>query len=1572
MLHTRRGLSLVLACSAFFAAGIVRGQINTAPEVENVFRPADREFRQALSRAEKAIEAGEFADAVEEIGRLLQDGSEDYFVSATGRDETRTSLKAEAERLLMKMPQRGRDLYETKYGAEARAMLDKSIEDNSLTGLNNVTRSYFQTKAGMEAAILLGRLQLDQGRPLAAALTFRRVLAVPGAKAAYDPELSLLLAVAWQQAQRPDDARQTLANLKAGGAPVMVNAKPLKWFAAGEDPLEWLAKLAGGPAGGDAKQQDQWCLFRGNETRNAIGKGGLPLADFRWRVRTVDNPSDELDVRALARKAADQNLPAIPALQPLAIGDSILMRTNERLVSVDFETGKIVWEFPWFESEQQKTQRSVSGAGGAKNTANLRQHELQQKMWEDAAYGQVSSDGESAFLLNDLRPASLPTNRQFIPVAGRMIPNPGLPSTVNQLVALDLKKQGKLRWVVGGASGEDEPRLAQVFFLGAPLPVQDQLLVLGERRDGEVHLFTIDAATGKLDWSQQIANMNEMTVNVDVIRRLAGVSPSFSDGLAICPTSGGAVVAVDWAKRSLAWGYAYRRTQIDPLNQPRNLGVFAPRGGALPQTGARWADSAAIIADGAVVLTPTDSNELHCLDLLTGKTLWPPQERKGVLENMLYVACVHDGKIYLVGKSGMVALNLKDGKPVWTKPLAYDGGLPSGRGVFTGSIYYLPLSTSEILAINLAEGMIVERVKTALPFGNLVSHKDDLISLGADALTTFYLREPLKKRVEDLLAKNPQDPWALARKGEILLQEGKRAEAIVQLRAAQKQLPNDPGIRTTLVKILLTTLREDYAAAAALAPEIEGLIDQPAQKAEFLRLTADGLAKAKAIPAAFDAYISLALLTAAPNTERSAALDELERNWRVKSDRWLTSRLAALYREADESVRQTLDQKIVARLGDKETERRAELVKLFAFHPAAYEPRLKVAADLQAGGQLLAAENELWPLSTAAAADVRGRSWAILADVLLKAERPAEAALVLKRLQQDYADVALADGKTGREIYTAAREQANVKRYLEGVAWPGGKVNVATDAQRDPRFLSYQRLMPIPLASHQGLETFGQQVTYDQSRSTLVIRDGLGRVVSEATLKADQGRIYFQPTMSAVSFGHLLVVSMGGEVIAIDTLRRNDAVLWRQDTNDRGLNPYPGYGMQSRQIRNPLTQPRQVLMDQNGKPLLASIAVGPWGVVFQRGRGLVCLNATTGEPIWERTGFDGVVDLFADDSRLFVAPVSPGFEKVDAVVLDPWDGSSLDKCKVAAAERRWATCGRNVLSFSEAGAEIKLQLADPLADKELWSAALPIGSRGALINGEEAAVLQPSGKLTIVSLKDGKTKLEADLEAEKNLMSLFVLRSTERYFILPSHPSTESNPTTNFHPAPAGANTQLFTGRVYAFDRQSGKQAWASPAYVSQHGYVLEQPADLPVLLFLRHATPAKGSGAKTFTSVLCLDKRNGQAVLDANEFPTPIHAYEVSADREKARMQVTVFGSSQRTYTLQFTDEPAPPAAPAQLGPASSLRTGPPGTGVNVAGEVLDRLNGRKPANPGVDPFGDPVAPPPPKPAPPNEDPFK
>ena len=76
-------------------------------------------------------------------------------------------------------------------------------------------------------------------------------------------------------------------------------------------------------------------------------------------------------------------------------------------------------------------------------------------------------------------------------------------------------------------------------------------------------------------WSQTLALVDREMGRL-MQRLLFGVSPSYADGILVCPTGGGAVVSVDLATQSLLWGcrYGRKKANIDPNNMMmRRMGL---------------------------------------------------------------------------------------------------------------------------------------------------------------------------------------------------------------------------------------------------------------------------------------------------------------------------------------------------------------------------------------------------------------------------------------------------------------------------------------------------------------------------------------------------------------------------------------------------------------------------------------------------------------------------------------------------------------------------------------------------------------------------------------------------------------------------------------------------------------------------------------------------------------------------------------------------------------------------------------------------------------------------------------
>ncbi|MFN0021156.1 MAG: PQQ-binding-like beta-propeller repeat protein [Pirellulaceae bacterium] len=1564
--------SLILGIAAAFAqpanGQVFPNKIGAASpdDPTTIFIAAPRAFRQQLNRAQAAITEERYADAVEALGGILNgetadpdlksnkgEFADDFFLPAAKPGESQTSLKTQALQMLGAMPEKGRRLYELNFGAEARAMLDASLAEGNIPKLTEVARRYFHTKAGYEAAILLGRLNLDQGRPLAAALAFKRVADVPAAAAQYDPELSILLATSWQFSGQPDKAKETLIALRQRNpnAKIAAGPKPVVLFDKDADALDWLTKLVGN--GGKSRNANalEWVMFRGNETRTASTNSSLPLLSPRWTVPAVDDPQDAIKIRQQAKSPPDRVV--IPALQPLVVKDYLIYRTADRVMGVSLqEQGKRVWYFPWDESAYDKATRNTAAQPRSPQNST-REQQLDIRIWKDHAYGEMSSDGNQVFLIDEIGFPAVANNiqmqRVFIGGRGAMFNNPFTQQAWNKLAAIDLSRQGALNWKVGGEAGEDDPNLAGAFFLGPPLPLAGQLFVLAEF-NGEIRLLCLNAKTGMLEWKQSLAMMSDgRTITMDNVRRLAGATPSFAEGVLVCPTSGEGVAAVDLATRTLRWGYQYPRLDAGTFRRINGFGQIQVADNGNKE---HWIDGSVTISGGSVLLTPVEAMDLHCLDLLTGKPKW-----KLPCGEMLFIGCVHNGKAILVGKKQIKAINLADSKEAWAVPIELDGDSPTGRGYYSEHFYYLPTNSSHLVKIDLDQGKIVSQVKTGSTLGNLVCYKDELISQTPEGISSYYLAEPLRKRTDELLAKNPDDHWALARRGEILLQDGKQEDALKALRRAQVLAPGDAETKGMLARAMLSLLRTDFAANQALATEAETLLaDQPALRRELLRLRAQAMEKAGSPTEAFAAYITLRDQAGDSGTE----MEELSRDHSARQERWISARLSAIYSRTSGQEEKRLDELVHSRLEEAKvvvgTAALADFVDAFRFHRLAGHGQLELARRLAAEGKLLEAELAIGELATDREPTMAGQAHAILASVYEAAERYELAREFYEILGAKYSAVVCLGDKTGKDLADAAALREKIQQQIATRHWPTGNVTAKVS---DPQganigFSTYR--YQVPLSDFRGAAPRGMRGQISTSESAFRALDSSGRLISATSLTRNNQQFLSSNQASGKIVGHLMLVASGGEILAIDALRirqgvTTEGMLWRADMTDgdaslrrqnvyvsrpANMNPLLGAGIRY----NPPIDRGQGTIGPSSR----------FGITYHRGRQLVCVEPLTGKLLWERSGVEPGSEVFGDEHRVVVIP--PGEKSDQALVFSAADGSLVDRRMVDPSDRRWVTCGRNVLAWEAlAGRTVQLRLYDASSQGTgLWSKKVEQPAKGCIIDGEELMLLEASGKLTVVSLRSGSVLFETAVDPEPELQGIAVVASRTQYLLAVNQPMKgETNGVTPFPLNTGSAMGVQVHGKVYALNRATGEAQWQTPAFVSQHALPPDQPSESPVLVFARRKSVSRGGGTTSnVSSLLCLDRRDGSVVYEEDAFLGLANNCDIVCNRDQATVVISMTGDGNRTLTLKFTDNPAPPRPPAQLGMMSSRSLGEQlGTAVDVATDIFRAFNQMPGRNP-------------------------
>jgi len=1526
-------LSVLAAATAVVASRAAGAEDAMAAEqVESVLDPRsgislpqNRRVERLMQQLPQLIEQGQFTEVTRFLGELLAGApggsqpEEDAFLPAENSSLRFRTLKSEVHHLLRSLPEEGRSWYERQFGTRARNALDEVLQTGQVERLPNIVRDFFHTEAGQDAAWLLAQRHMDHGEPMAAARLLERLREVPRARQRLEPALSVRLVSAWHDAGRPDLLEPALQRLRSSlpDAELLVGGKAVS--------LSEL-KLSSHLAQLSAQQETEshhvssrdWLLFRGSADGNVRSAGGMPMLSHRlshrWRVRTSTYETLLESAKKLGDTYQNKGVAVVPSLQPLAVGDTIVMRGLHYVEGIDFRSGKRIWLLRGHVGQRDPFAPLIDSAGSQSSSQLI--EALEQRIWDDRAYGAMTSDGRRLYVLQGLQPVdSAPVQTFFGRNPAFNVDSTGAFDTAQgHLVAVDLRAQGKRLWEVGGAASEVE-ELAGASILGAPLPLDGRLYALAENK-GSIRLVVLDSASGKLLWSQQLVNV-ERSLNLSSQRRLTGATPSYGSGILVCPISAGAVVAVDLTDRSLLWAYTYPTEQDDGFRRSR----FRHYGSRDERSNDAWVSSDVAIVGDRVVLTPIDSDSVICLDLLTGKEIWQ-QDR----DEMLYLACIHPAphgaessqpdalpaefppqRVVLVGVHEVKLLDLESGSaeglPAVRLP---EGALPSGRGYYSQHYYYLPLTSAEVVKIDLNTGQIVQRVgsQSGRVPGNLVCHQGQILSQRADALEVFYQVEALDRRVTEALAANPKDAEALARKGELALHRGELNQAVESLRLAFNADP-DPLTRELLIESLLLGLEKDFPANRDSATELADLIDQPDQKAKLLRLMAGGLQAAGEIMPAFENYQKLVELTSREPLEMA----RVSEGHFVRSDHRILGQMMALRAQADQQDREHIDAAISARI---EALLAAPVDPNLPAHRRDLQLRwwshfdeLSIAETLRQALVDAAMEDqqwlagELWLQKLQRCGDPSRRAAAVAKTAALLREEgdPADAAIYYRRLQQQFADVEVLPGKTGRALVEQLPADGSIRMRIKPADWPVGQVTHEVD--KPP--VTAQRYSLVTMTGDPGPFFRGKAVILDQATSAVIVRDARGNDIRKITLNRNLDRRPMQLTRldSCVAAGHLLVANLGSRIVAIDTLDPDGQVLWSSDLSTQLHNLRAGVQASERRVNRPGRIARyRGIYDQYG-------AVGELGPITARGvtylaaDQLRCVDPWTGELLWKRTDLPRECELFGDDQYLFVVPQ----DDQPTVVLRQADGTIVGRRDLPPQHQRVAELGRRVLTWSSQGKNWHLSMIDALAGEELWGRQYGTGSKVFCLDHQVVAVMQRDGSFTVLSLPDGEPMLELQLEPEPQLVAIYLLPTTEGYILITNRPSSDADGR-EIAAAPSGDfDNPLVTGRIYALDRDGDRPRWV--AAIDRQALWLRPPPDVPVITLTRRVAERKSQSPRD--SLWCLDKQTGRLVARKTDL-SRIREVRSYCDPE-SRTAVVSLGSLE--VELKYTDTPVPPEPP-------------------------------------------------------------
>lgn len=1491
------------------------------------FLPIPREDRLRLMRIEEYTKEKRWTDAAQDLIDLLAaEDTEDFLVPLDGQGETTSeSVKTSTLKLVKTLPPDVLEAYTLLVGGEPDVMLQEALATNDQRKLANVARRFLFTPDGEKAAIILARKAMDAQQWEGALLDLKRLDFKPPKTRRYQAETDLMTAICLYEVGQVDQAVQKIDDLKESRELSKLLPPALAKLSTGTQILQKLIHV------GSLSEFPPyaWTMFQGSESRTAPSRGSEPLQEIQWNARMAQSAQQQDDIRNSIQRLRDNRVPAFPSVHPVVVGGQVIFRTPAGLLATDIQSGKVLWKFPWdtIELELNEEEPDILST-----ILPGLPREFERSIWFDARSGLLSSDGSRLYYVHEERPARDDLSSVFARGAfnvGGLLSGQG-----NHLYCFDIQREGAILWQLGGVAsdaGQEENQLSEARFLGPPLPVGNDLFVLAGIID-EIRLLSLDAETGKIHWSQQLARQTSGSPDDLMTTLLQSATPSHKGGILVCPTNSGAIVAIDLANRTLLWGFQYK----EPTRIRANRRTSSNQGNDLLATADRWTDGTPVIHQGKVLITPTDSDYLYCLDLLTGEKQWQRPRQDNVA-----LAAVHKDIALVVGKTGVTGIDIESGEPAWTpeeSPFP-EQAMPSGFGFRLEGEYYQPTTVNQILPIDIATGEQDEPIEAVGELGNLVCYQDYVISVSPEYVTAFKQIDALRREVTARLATNPDDAEALRMYGKLQKHDGDLAGAITSLRRSLELAPSEET-RTQFVSTALAALNEDFRQFRSVAGELSDLVDSIDERMSLARLTARGLHTEEEREEALSLYFRFLDLTdeylsdqVVPN---EMIIKDFDPGVEVTSDRWARGQISQLYDQMTSEEKAAADIQVQERLarlreqGGDPTQALARFVNRFPRFPAAQDARVELASlHLQAGqtmqGEALVRsliEDDLPPQEL-------GPLIYQLAKNLDEGGLGNESAKWYARLSQQYADVPVDGSRTGRQVAVLPQWNSVERKLARGKpVWPYSDFEAKA---ADEGTAGFDRVdHPIRLQEHNEDAPTDYSLLLDSDANLIIVRDEFGNPVVRIPFTPLSGRRLYIPQINALhaqQTGHLLIVSLGSELQAFNMMPRlpgdsSARLVWNADLQH-------GLGGTTRRTRefevnskhsNPFADMEAIAEDVTTDKPIGQFACRDDLVCYQVGSQLVCRDPLTGEVFWKRDGMELGCTLIATEKKIVAIPKDPNASRnqmgdvVQAWVLSADNGQLLDMVELPSSDRIWTVADGVVLAWQKRPVEGPqgLEAFDATTGKQVWARSYEADSstKGSVLKRQPGLVLlDRTGRLQLIDIPSGEVISEHIIVQSSEPIQLKTVESDDQFLVAVYHPVP---PRPHFRSIPYEQSELLLRGEIYALDNQTGEMNWNHPVQIHD-SYLLEkfQSSGLPVLAMVAklHRPDARTPQNTSATEVLLVDKRDGR-LLYRGEFGGRSVTFGLSGDPAKSSVTLQL---PENKVTLTFDpDTPPVPAPPA------------------------------------------------------------
>ena len=1437
----------------------------------------DSRVRQVINVGRDCIKDQEWSQAVQALQAILEE-KKDYYVQVTETDATGktgvprwTSAKFEANNLIGSMPANGLATYELAYGGKAKTQLDDAKKNGDRALLADVAQRYCHTKAGVEANEIVATLYLARGEVFTAALRFEKLLQMNQEQAKLSNLTLYKAAIAFRRAGDKQNYDETWKRLEAN-----LQGKP--GLKVGEDmvPMDKLQAVLNETADIQPVNVHDWESWRGSKTNTAQANGSPPLLDTKLFSRKIlrdnlegggedNDQAAETRVLAAMKQVSDANLPVMPGFFPIASQGIMVYRSHRDIRAIalkdlnltyregvfKFKAGEIIWK----SLDMDRSLAMLLEKNGTRPKAEQWLDNYNQVpgfnslLYDNTLVGTLMTDHRNVYAINDLAVPPHPNVfHQFAFNNPQFNPGQELKQKLiqNQLVAYDLFS-GRLAWELNSSEGAEDPDFKNSHFLSLPISVGGKLYVLNERTlsaggaaqpnpfgggmqpfggEAELRLVCLDASKVN-DGRPAVVEPIQVLGNVlqhnrfiqDIGRRVNAVQLAFGEGVLVCPTNAGEVFGIDVMTRSLVWSYPYRDRDWQPVMIP---GQFQPQPFPRPNPNvpnfgtsvlSKWKSSPPAIQDGKIVFTAPDADSVHCISLRDGKPVWKKAQAKGDL----FMAGVYDGRVVIVGDANVRLLDLKTGDQIRVIPT---GDMPSGQGVASKGVYYLPLKRGEIVAIDIKKGEVRAHNRAAVAGsapGNLVFYEGMVLT---QTVTDVIAYPQLSARLDNAKVDSGKDPANLTKLtdyGELLLKDGQVHLAVESLMKVHNANPADPlgkRVKERLFEGLTDLLQLDFKKAAGdyltvyktLCSVPDNNIEEQNRKAKFYRLVGQGREAEGNLVEAFQMYKDFGALPI--HRDGVPSLEDL--NQKIPINVWLRGRVSGMIAKAPLAQREPLEAKIAEEWKQVEAKKDLDAIRSFAGmfdtpFKVGREARVQLAETIMERNErasFLEAELALYQvMGSEYRTDPATGGRALAALALLEEKKGTVdsmrlAAAYYRQLGREFANAKVRGNKTGADLLSDLATDKRYLAFLEETSSSWGSVKLAARPLGAGQFqVGLSGFVMLPDGDNTPFARM-HRVLLDPSDTTspkLRLRDSSSnqdRWVTNLGFVPMNQQVFFNlyqqanvnqayhPNARFRFFhvkGHLMVCQVGVMVYCIDG--DTGKKLWEIQTVEN----IPNNGLVSLQRvandaeGNPELYYYDQRINQHFRVTLGRIGAAQASYVAVLGhKGLTVVDPLRGTTMWKKADVSVDSHVFGDEQYLFLAEGNQAGGFGAGRTLRANDGEVLNvKDFSGVYQARIRVLGRQILAAQQVQGNLTVRLYDIVSGKDVWSKQFPAGSQ--VLQTEDSnltGVIEPKGDVTVLDVPTGNVLLASSVakgrvttEELKNMRAPLLLADSDRFYI---------------------------------------------------------------------------------------------------------------------------------------------------------------------------------------------------------------